>query len=103
MAKKTKSNVNLDTSKVLGFHTGAEVIFSRRYFVNHGIKFIDFGTGVVKDKIISKTSTPKLLVTFPFHRAFHEQPFSQMLSKSEVNNYKIVTMLEVYPAYLEKA
>ena len=99
---KRLPNTNTDTSRILGFKVGQEVRFNKHYFANHGLKIIDVGIGKVVNKITSKTSTPKIVVQFTYHPSFREEPLCKMLANSEVNKWKILALLEIYPGYLEK-
>jgi len=102
--KKLKRKSNDDETDRLGFHKGEYVKFTNRYFANHGLKYVDLGDGIVVDKIIMNNAVPKVVVKFPFNREFYQNPaLKVLLSNSEVNRYKIMTLLEIYPAYLEKA
>jgi len=95
-----------DTSHKLGFKMGAEVKISKRFFCNHGVKYIDLGKGVIQGKIMpDKNSLPKLLVRFPYHREFYtESLLHSLLATSKVENDKSISaLLEIHPVYLEKA
>jgi hypothetical protein len=104
MAKKRKVDANPSAPKALGFDIGADVVFSNRYFANHNMKYIDFGAGKVRGEVTSRKSVPKVIVSFPYNRAFFEKPLSDMLAaNNDMNKFKVLTILEIYPAYLEKA
>jgi len=94
-----------DTSHKLGFKMGAEVKISKRFFCNHGVKYIDLGKGVIQGKIMpDKNSLPKLLVRFPYHKEFYTEPLlHSLLATSKVeSNKSISALLEIHPVYLEK-
>lgn len=97
-------NMEQDTSKILGFHTGASVKINKHFFANRGLKYVDFGSGTVVEKLppSKKNQLWMVKVQFPYNRNFYQEPFSKMLSDSLVNNYKILTIIEIFPAYLDK-
>jgi len=98
-----KKNLN-ETSKKLGFHTGASVRISPRYFHNHSMKYINIGTGVIVGKTLpDKNTLPSLLVRFPFHMEFFTEPILKcLLETSQASAGTINVLLRIHPLYCDE-